>query len=426
MSQPADLMGKPTSSAWREEALSRAAEMSTLLNWLEDVSPLENKHILIEAARSHLRAAYEGAHEQHRRLWRTMSGSIIERTFANLDAAEAHLLRLAPLDYVESRVPNLVLQAAQQLPPFDPRVARLQALTSKRIMDHFDRIAIVEAIRSTAEEARRAQMRVRSFRNVILLTSIILIVLVLGAGAIGLLRPEALPLCFQPEEQLVVCPTAQEAIDQTNPQQPGVAAADIDDAIRRAAGRWDIALVEFVGLLGASISAAVALHRSRGSSDPYSLPAVLAVLKISTGALTAFLGLLLIRAQFIPGLSALDSSAQIVAWAIVLGYAQQVFTRAVEQQAQAVLAESQEAVTRTERPRAALPQTSPQDTAASPVSAAPEVTPTPPPAAKSTPTPSPATESTDPPEVAPAVAPTPSKTEERWPQRLLHLIPGTR
>jgi hypothetical protein len=49
------------------------------------------------------------------------------------------------------------------------------------------------------------------------------------------------------------------------------------------------------------------------------------------------LGLLLMRGQFIPGLTALDSSAQILAWALVFGYGQQLFTRLVDQQAHTVL-----------------------------------------------------------------------------------------
>jgi hypothetical protein len=389
-------MGKPTSSAWREEALARAAEMSTLLVWLENESPLENKEPLIEAARSHLYAAYQGAHEQRKRLWRTMSGSIIERTFANLDAAEANLLRLAPIDYVESRVPNLLLQAQQQLPPDDPRLARIAALANKHALDHFDRIAIVEAIRGAAEEGRRAQMRVRNFRNVILFTAIMMIILAIAIAAIGYFRPEALPLCFQPQEQLVVCPTAQEAAGPTITQPSGPEAADIDEAIRRSAGPWDLALVEFVGLLGAAVAAAVALRRSRGSSDPYSLPAVLAILKISTGALTAVLGLLLIRAEFIPGLTALDSSAQIIAWAIVLGYAQQLFTRAVDQQAQTVLAETQEGTPQGE-PRASLPQ--------------PLLEPPPP---------------AEPPPAEPPAEPPPSQPRERLARRLVRAMYGAR
>ena len=55
------------------------------------------------------------------------------------------------------------------------------------------------------------------------------------------------------------------------------------------------------------------------------------------GALTAFLGLLLVRGGFIPGLSALDTPAQILSWALVFGFAQQLFTRMVDQQGQTVL-----------------------------------------------------------------------------------------
>jgi hypothetical protein len=43
------------------------------------------------------------------------------------------------------------------------------------------------------------------------------------------------------------------------------------------------------------------------------------------------------RGAFIPGLSDLDSSAQILAWAVIFGYAQQIFTRVVDQQATVVL-----------------------------------------------------------------------------------------
>ena len=75
----------------------------------------------------------------------------------------------------------------------------------------------------------------------------------------------------------------------------------------------------------------------QGSSTPYSLPVALAVLKLPTGALTALLGLLLMRGQFISGFSALDFPAQVLAWAVILGYAQQLLTRLLDQRAQMVL-----------------------------------------------------------------------------------------
>jgi uncharacterized membrane protein YczE len=99
----------------------------------------------------------------------------------------------------------------------------------------------------------------------------------------------------------------------------------------------DLVIVELVGLTAAAIATAAAIRSIRGSSARYSLPVALAALKLPTGAITAFLGLLLMRGQFVPGLSALDTSAQILAWALVFGYAQQLFTRLVDQQGQTVL-----------------------------------------------------------------------------------------
>jgi hypothetical protein len=43
------------------------------------------------------------------------------------------------------------------------------------------------------------------------------------------------------------------------------------------------------------------------------------------------------RGNFVPGLSALDSTAQILAWALVFGFAQELFTRLVDQQGHTVL-----------------------------------------------------------------------------------------
>ena len=95
--------------------------------------------------------------------------------------------------------------------------------------------------------------------------------------------------------------------------------------------------MELVGLLAASIAAAHGLRSIRGTSTPFGLPVAIAVLKLPTGALTAFLGLLLMRGGFMPGLSALDTSAQILAWALIFGYGRQLFTRLVDQQAHSVL-----------------------------------------------------------------------------------------
>jgi hypothetical protein len=125
--------------------------------------------------------------------------------------------------------------------------------------------------------------------------------------------------------------------------------------MRATASGWDIWLVELIGIVAATVATAFALRKIRGTSTPYSLPVALAMLKLPTGALTAFLGILLMRGGFVPGLSALDTSAQILSWAIVFGYSQQLFTRFVDDQAQSVLADIGGRGASGDRPPAAKP-----------------------------------------------------------------------
>src|SRR4029453_805939 len=166
--------------------------------------------------------------------------------------------------------------------------------------------------------------------------------LAIGVAITGLLRPTLIPLCFAPQEAgktTVVCPTAESLpfVPTGEPEQKGVPTNNIDFVVKLTAKPLDLMVVELVGLTAAAIATAAAIRRIKGSSERYGLPVALAALKLPTGAITAFLGLLLMRGQFVPGLTALDTSAQILAWALVFGYAQQLFTRLVDQQGQTVL-----------------------------------------------------------------------------------------
>ena len=212
-----------------------------------------------------------------------------------------------------------------------------------RIIDQ-DRGKIVTAVRAASSAALRERIRLRSFRNIVMGTAIVMTLLAVGVALLGLADRSLIPLCFAPEESgtaVVVCPTAQS--DRFTPSQDrgaaqaGAPRQDIDNVVAATAEPGDLLIVELVGLAAAAIAGAAAIRRIRGSSERYGLPVALAALKLPTGAITAFLGLLLMRGQFVPGLSALDTSAQILAWALVFGYAQQLFTRLVDQQGQTVL-----------------------------------------------------------------------------------------
>jgi hypothetical protein len=63
----------------------------------------------------------------------------------------------------------------------------------------------------------------------------------------------------------------------------------------------------------------------------------MSLLKLPSGALSAIVGLLLIRGEFVPGLSQLDNQPQILAYAFLFGIAQHLVTRLVDRQAQDIL-----------------------------------------------------------------------------------------
>jgi hypothetical protein len=139
----------------------------------------------------------------------------------------------------------------------------------------------------------REQLRVRSFRNVLVVTSTPLAALAVVLAVTGYRSPTTIPLCFAPE-------AANQAGRRggcgggRHPRHPG--------GVRAAWTAGDVG------------SAETADRRTHGPARP-----------------AAHAG------RLRPGLTALDTSVQILAWALVFGYAQQLFTRLVDQQAHTVL-----------------------------------------------------------------------------------------
>jgi hypothetical protein len=358
----------PVASAWREGTLTRAQELDSLCSWVIANDPEQVSASLVHGVRTHIEAARQAASvaalNPKRYLHGPRYGSLRERAMSNLDAAEADLLKIAPTEYLLGQMPSLLQHVRRHLAPGDPRREELQRIAGRIGLNDPDhpqmqiaapvshqerenivaqeRVQIVSAMRAASSASLREQVRVRSFRNVLVATTVVMTLLAIALAITGFQDPKLLPLCFAPEEAgsaVVVCPTQQSAPFPTTPADttPTQTSRDIDNAIEEAVRPWDLLLVELIGLAAAAVAAAAAIRKIRGSSERYGVPLALAALKLPTGAVTAFLGLLLMRGQFVPGLSALDTSAQILAWALVFGYAQQLFTRLVDQQGQTVL-----------------------------------------------------------------------------------------
>lgn len=336
---------------WREGVLIRAAELGGLISWMSSrdngppgVGETAAAADLDAAAHLHLKAARAAARGTDG--WHF--GARMERAVGNLDAAEALVLRRSPDDYLRGELPALVAHVQAHLPPTHPERVWVQkfvgmqavpdgepAAVDRTPIADDDRCALVEARRTASWAERREHTRLRSFRTTVVLTTIALTLLVLGLAILGGLAPKLIPLCFAPQGSgTVVCPTVTAAAGTVTQPLPPAEAAQV---LRNTASSWDITIVMGVGVLAAAVTGAAAIRRMRGTSAPVAVPVLLLLLKLPTGALTAFLGLLLLHGGFVPGLSALDDPGQILAWAAIFGASQQLVTGLVDKKAQSVL-----------------------------------------------------------------------------------------
>jgi hypothetical protein len=344
-------IGRQTREPWREQALTRAAELGSLAAWArgETSESPDAADTLLRGIEGHLETAKTAAQDRSP-LWSVRTrGAGLERVIANLDAAEIDVLKLAPRSWFRSQMPGLLARVRQHLAREDPRRIRTEQIAARALkseLDTFERDTALAAAQAANLRRRQKALRLRNLRAVLLLPIVLLTSSALILALYGAWSPESIPLCFLPDNATVVCPTAQNPLPApaAPPDQGSTEASsiDINDVTMETVSPSDIAFIEMIGLIAASVSAAMSLRGLRSNAPAYDVPVLLAVLKLPTGALSAVLGLLLIRAGFIPGLTALDSSAQIIAWAVILGYSQQAFTRLIDRSAQAVLEDTLE------------------------------------------------------------------------------------
>jgi hypothetical protein len=320
-----------------EQSLARIAEQGFVIDLLRrhpESADLFNKNAM-RTIENHWNAAASAVGSRFHR------GGAVERVASHLDAVDTEIMRLAPAHYVYGQLPGVLAEIKRQLPARDARVQRITELMRNPppTLSSRDRDLIVATQQAASAEARRQVRRLSSFTRVLYATAGVLMLGAVIFAVVGFVGPRNLPVCFNPVDG-VVCPTSMTDSPGANTAahgQPKPITSAVDSAMRKHADKWDLALIEGVGLLAAAVAAAGSLSRIRGTSTPFTLPLALAVLKLPTGALTAVLGLLLMRGGFIPGLGALDTPAQIIAWAIVLGYSQQLLTQFVDRQGQTEL-----------------------------------------------------------------------------------------
>jgi hypothetical protein len=309
-----------------------------------------------------LAAAREATRRQGRRRWRgpldRWRGTSVERAYQSLHAARVFLVHLLPDDDVDALAPGVVARAATILRTDDPRRVEIDQLPSMP-PGPAKRATLRQAMELAYDATDQLHVRVRGFRNILLSGALLIALLMIVLVVVVQARPNSMPLCFTPS----VTATGEQSGSPAGPAPVPTTVCPSGDRQNPSAG--DVTIVAGLGLLGGALAAAFAIRNIRGSSTPYDIPIALAFLKVPSGSLTAVAGILLLGGGFVPGLSELDSQRQILAYALLFGYAQQLGTQLIDKQAQSILnslpSKDPEAKQPTPAPRAAtLPAPEPQ------------------------------------------------------------------
>ncbi|HEX5740862.1 MAG TPA: hypothetical protein VFY17_04820, partial [Pilimelia sp.] len=140
--------------------------------------------------------------------------------------------------------------------------------------------------------------------------------------------PGALTLCLPYGPGQVACPTGMRT---TPPLPPG-------EAVSWAATGGDVPVVALLGLVAAALTAAATTRLGRADVPDVGLAAALLLVKLPWGALTAVLGILLVRAVVVGAVPL--GTGQILGLALLGGLLQQVFSGLLDRRVARVVAEA--------------------------------------------------------------------------------------
>ncbi|MGP4019721.1 hypothetical protein [Saccharopolyspora sp. 5N708] len=292
------------------------------------------------------------AREHLERAQRDVGGTLWPRRAHGVDSALAHIhaahvlvLRMVSLEDLHGMLPDLLMLIEENLPSEDRRrlsVERIFRTSEGGRLTQSQRQTVIDAVREAYRAQQREIVRERSFSQLVWCWAVGLLCVAVTIAIVTAIDRTLLPICFGPTPNvrsaalvvqpplrpIVVCPLGEGRFAENG---------NLDQSFEAAASWGDYVVVEAVGFLAAAVTAAATLHQLRGSPTASNVPLALACLKLPAGALTAVLGLLLMRGDFVPGLTSLDSSAQIIGWAVIFGAAQHLFTKVVDARGREVM-----------------------------------------------------------------------------------------
>jgi hypothetical protein len=256
--------------------------------------------------------------------WRSWwTGEDADLAWANLRAAQVALIACLSPNAVRVMIPEIEA-AAETYGEETPALAAFTEWSRHRPRDaplgEADRRVLQAAVTQIDRVASVSAVRLRGFRNVLLVAWLVLTVLAVGVAILGAVAPTAVLLCGD----------RGQAATSTG---GGGVACPSGSATPSGA---DVAYVELLGTVGAALAVAATLRGIRATTGTYDIAVALALLKLPVGALAALTGVVLLHGGFVPGFTAATGSAT-AAYAVIFGYASLLLTRLVDRQADIVV-----------------------------------------------------------------------------------------
>ena len=322
-----------------DASVSATALEGRLAVLLSDSEP-EKKREAVLSVQNHVTKAREAAAGHAPRtswLSRTAKGALIEAAYLNYHAARVVAVEVMDQAQLRAELPGAVARTRRYLDRDDPRRSLAERLLQTK--GYLEPAAVRSVLEAGYEAADNHHRAIRGFRNIIYVALAGILLLLVVVAVLVTKNPDALPFCFSPQEaaQATVAVQAVEGGDPQPEQATGTGVqvyCPTGSGTDRQPSPLDIWVVLGMGTIGGSLASMVSIRNMTASTSPYDVPVALSRLKVPAGALTAMIGLIALRGGFVPGLSELDSQQQIIAYALVFGYAQQLATGFLDQRAQ--------------------------------------------------------------------------------------------
>jgi hypothetical protein len=302
---------------WRAEVKARLGELTNRLRAAEaaagdlDASQRADREIVETSCNTASAAA-----TMEQGVWGGLvswwTGDLIATAWEAVHEAEVALVRLESDEAVRANLPWLIYWIQSAMEKDERKTRLLEELEKQEKGGAVDRTRIEQAYRGVIVVNSDRYANLHTFRNNLAVTTALLACLVIVIALWHGANTGFVTLCGSTDGK----------------------AHCLDGSTSHA---WDVAMVALVGAVGGLLAIAFGLAKIETPPSRYDPRAWQAVLKPVAGAATALAGLLLLQADLLISPAGDRSESLYLAYALLFGFSQQLFTQFVDKRAHTLI-----------------------------------------------------------------------------------------